>query len=100
MGSLQTASAALCPEAAAASRLVRGEYRVQYNTYCEQANDGNYNGLLLKYMNGLLKLTTGLFEDFDKWLSDSDHDFRKNNNFKSTINQPSKCNPVYKSLKI
>jgi len=43
MGSWQTASTALCPEAAAACRLIRGEYRVHY---CEQANYGNYNGLI------------------------------------------------------
>lgn len=88
MGSLQTASAALGPEAAVACRLVRGEYRVPYSTYCEQANDGNYNGLLLKYMNRLLKLTTGLFKDFDKSLSDYDHDSPKNNSFKFIIKQP------------
>ena len=38
MGSLQTASAVLRPETAAACRLVRGEYRLHY--YGE-ANDGN-----------------------------------------------------------
>jgi hypothetical protein len=60
MGSLQTARTALGPKAAAACRLVRGECPFHYGTYCEQANDGNYSGLLYKYMTRLLKITTDL----------------------------------------
>ena len=60
MGSLQTASVALGPEAAVARPLVLDECRVRYSTYYEQANDDNYNGILLKCMNRLLKIKTDL----------------------------------------